>query len=174
MICGWHGGGSRSTPSSGCAVQPPMECRCRASRRLRKSSAWRPAPDSPPPTFARIARQPLACCTGTRTISWCSARRPPGAPLPHRRFPAKGKRWMDRAEFESHWISDRKDPEHPRGIAMTFGPGPDFPPPRGVIPPRDGGPDTAIRCGSSSGISANTGARWPKWQSPCSPRRFSS
>ena len=40
--------------------------------------------------------------------------------------PAKGKRWMDRAEFESHWISDRKDPEHPRGIAMTFGPGPDF------------------------------------------------
>ena len=40
--------------------------------------------------------------------------------------PAKGKRWIDRAEFESHWISDRRDPEHPRGIAMTFGPGPDF------------------------------------------------
>lgn len=40
--------------------------------------------------------------------------------------PAKGKRWMDRGEFDSHWISDHRDPEHPRGIAMTFKPGPDF------------------------------------------------
>ncbi len=67
-----------------------------------------------------------ACCTGTRTISWCSSAPTAGRAASRIAEPAKGKRWMDRAEFESHWISDRKDPEHPRGIAMTFGPGPDF------------------------------------------------
>ncbi len=88
--------------------------------------------------LARIARQPLRAALEPEPFRGARARRPPGAPLPHRR-PRQGKAV-----------------DGPRGVRVSLDLGPQgpgasarhshdlragarLPPPRGVIPPRDGG-----------------------------------